>query len=155
MNAPVFHLLWNHHHLCSNIHINISSSESCTEMLQWSGQTPAKKKCVFLPEAAHVSAAPKQSSDSSFLCRHMAFGVILGHSTDRNDTREGRSASPSVWNARLFPLKSNIIRHKTRLHKRQHSQWLTLYDWSATKFPVLSGLGWTLVPSVWISEEGK
>lgn len=34
-------------------------------------------------------------------------------------------------------------------------QWLTLYDWSVTKFPVLSGLGWTPELSVWISEEGK
>lgn len=152
-----FYLLWNND-LFSNFYNSTSLGWQTETLMELCSSKTARKMC-FPSRGCSCVSRPKQSIDSSFLHRHMVFCVILGWGS-REEWGMVVVVSVNVCvSGCLECLESNITRpwtFNTTLHK-PHTilRWLTQYDWSVTKFPVLSGLEWTPELSVWISEEGK
>lgn len=119
------------------------------------------KKNVFSFQSCSCVSRPKQSIDSSFLRCHMAFCVILGRSTEMNGGwwLVSTSASPGVWNARLFPAESNITwsgtfntTYASHNPAVTHPMWLVRNEISSSLRTWVDS--WTLRLNFWGRKEG-
>lgn len=122
------------------------------------GSTTERKMCFPYRGCSCVSH-PKQSIDSSFLHRHMAFCVILAPEMNGGWWWWLVSTSPSVWNVRLFPLESNITRSWTfNTTQASHNPAVTHPIW-LVRNEISSSLrtwvdSWTLRLNFWGRKEG-